>query len=56
MFLDMTLRINEQRFFLDTYRTRQRDTTTSRDQADCEDYVEKIFRSYLHQQSSFGIK
>ena len=50
--LDMSLRINTPRFFLDTYRTRNRDTTTNRDQADCEKAVEDRFKSFLDQQSS----
>jgi hypothetical protein len=52
----MSLRIDQKRFFLDTYRTRNRDTLTNNEQADCEEAVEKIFRDYLNQQSSYGIK
>lgn len=52
----MTLRIDQRRFFLDTYRTRARDTTTSNEQTDCEERVEKIFQSFLHQQKALGLR
>jgi uncharacterized protein (UPF0297 family) len=52
----MSLRIDQQRFFLDTYRTRYRDTLTNIEQADCEKAVEQLFRDYLNQQSSYGLK
>jgi len=51
----MTLRIDQRRFFLDTYRTRARDTTTSKEQTDCEERVEKIFQNFLHQKTAFGL-
>jgi len=52
----MSLRIDQKRFFLDTYRTRNIDTLTNRDQADCEHAVESLFHDFLNQQSSFGLK
>ena len=52
----MSLRIGEKRFFLDTYRTRNKDTSTNTEQTDCENYVEKIFHDFLKQQSSYGMK
>jgi hypothetical protein len=52
----MTLRIGQKRFFVDTYRTRNKDTITENDQAECENAVEKLFREFLHQQSSIGLK
>ena len=56
IFLDMSLRIDQRRFFLDTYRTRMRDSTTSNEQADCEERVGKIFESFLHQQKALGLQ
>ena len=52
----MSLRIAHNRFFLDTYRTRQSDTTTNREQAECEQRIEKIFRTFLNEKASFGSK
>ncbi|CAF1488913.1 unnamed protein product, partial [Adineta steineri] len=52
----MSFRIDQNRFFLDTYRTRIRDTVTNAEQADCEQAVEKLFKEFLKQKSSFGLK
>ncbi|CAF0912865.1 unnamed protein product [Rotaria sordida] len=52
----MSFRIDQKQFFLDTYRTRNRDTLTNIDQADCEQAVEKFFQDFLKQQSNFGLK
>jgi hypothetical protein len=52
----MSLRIGQKNFFLDTYRTRNVDTLTNKDQADCEQAVENLFHDFLNQQSSFGLK
>ncbi|CAF2769025.1 unnamed protein product [Rotaria sp. Silwood2] len=54
--LDMSLRIDQKGFFLDTYRTQNRDTATNTEQADCEQAVEKLFQNFLNQQSSYGLK
>lgn len=45
----MSLRIEKPRFFLDTYRTRKRDTKTNKDQAECESAVENCFQQFLKQ-------
>jgi hypothetical protein len=52
----MSLRIGQRKFFDDTYRTRDTTTVTNKEQADCENAVEQLFRDFLHQQSSFGLK
>jgi hypothetical protein len=52
----MSLRITEKDFFRHTYRTHNIDTLTDREQADCEDAVEKLFRTFLDQQSIYGLK
>lgn len=51
----MSLRIGEKRFFLDTYRTRNIKTITDREQADCEEAVDKLYKDFLAQQSSIGL-
>ena len=55
--LDMsTLRIGEKHFFHDVYRTKNEDTSTNREQKECEQAVERIFRRFLKEQASFGLK
>jgi hypothetical protein len=51
-----TLRIGEKNFFRDVYRTKNNDTLTNKEQADCEFAVEKLFRDFLKQQSPYGLK
>ena len=50
----MALRINEKRFFLDTYRTHDDHSATNKEQANCEKRIEKIFRDFLAQKSTLG--
>ncbi|CAF4908296.1 unnamed protein product, partial [Rotaria sp. Silwood1] len=52
----MSLRIDQKRFFLDTYRTRNKDSVTNTEQADCEQAVEKLFQDFLKQKSISGLK
>lgn len=52
----MSLRIGHSRFFLDTYRTRQTNTKTNQEQAECEQRIEKIFRTFLNEKASVGLK
>ncbi|UJR36687.1 hypothetical protein I4U23_029404 [Adineta vaga] len=52
----MSLRIDQKGFFQDTHRTRNKDTVTTRDQTECEQEVEILFRNFLKEQSSFGLK
>lgn len=52
----MSLRIGQKQFFLDTHRTRNIDTLTNREQADCENAVEALFREFLKQQSINELK
>lgn len=52
----MSLRIEQDRFFLDTCRTTGTDTQTDKEQGACEEAVEKIFKTFLQQRSSFGLK
>lgn len=52
----MSLRIGEKNFFLNSYRTRDTETSTNREQNECEIAVEKLFRDFLKQQTSLGLK
>ena len=54
--IDMSLRIDQKQFFLNTYRTRKRDTTTDIDQSECEQEVENLFRAFLKKQTSYEMK
>ncbi|CAF4009359.1 unnamed protein product [Rotaria magnacalcarata] len=52
----MSLRISQKGFFTNANRTRNVDTTTNREQRECEEAVEKLFQRFLHQQTSVGLK
>jgi len=52
----MSLRIGQKRFFLDTHRTHNIDTLTNKEQADCENAVETLFREFLNRQSIYELK
>jgi hypothetical protein len=55
--LDMSsLRIGEKHFFHDAYRTKDVNTSTNREQAECEQAVERIYQNFLKKKSSFGSK
>jgi len=52
----MSLRIGQKQFFLNKYRTRNFDTLTNREQADCERAVEILFHDFFKQKSSSELK